>query len=372
MKTSIELMLDYQLAARHYPGAVIHVEQDGRVLAHAVAGRLRGEGDAPMREDALFRIASLSKAVVSVLTLMLVDEGLVGLDTPAQEYLPPLAKQRMPDGALPSRPVTVRDLLRHTAGVPYAGELRDPALRANAQASGLDGRMASMTPAEFLDALVTLPLANQPGAAFRYGFATDLAGLVVERVTGQRLGEALRERLLDPLGMVDTGFVVADADLGRLAGAHSSDKAWHGFDRMFRDGQAKGSPMHSGGGGLVSTVADYAAFARMLAGGGELGGRRFLKPETFAQMASDQLGAQVDGPAGYAGPGFGFGLALAVRHDWGAAAVPSPAGELTWSGVTGTGLYVRPADRWFAIKFSCNNASRLMARFEFRRAAGML
>jgi CubicO group peptidase (beta-lactamase class C family) len=256
--------------------------------------------------------------------------------------------------------------------VPYAGEIRDPALRARAQAVGLDGRMASMTPAEFLDALVALPLANEPGAAFRYGFATDLAGLVVERVTGKRLGEALRERLLEPLGMRDTGFGVPDAQAHRLASAYASDKVWHGFDRQFRDGQAKGSPMHSGGGGLVSTVADYAQFARMLANGGEAGGRRYLKPETFAAMASDQLGAQVDGPAGYTGPGFGFGLALAVRLDWGPSAVPSPAGELTWSGVTGTGLYLRPADRWFAIKFSCNNASRLMARFEFRRAASLL
>lgn len=372
MENAIARMLDYHLAARHYPGAVVHVEQDGKVLARAAVGRMHGEGDAPMREDALFRIASLSKAVVSVLTLMLVDEGRVALDAPAHEYLPQLATQRLASGAAPARPVTVRDLLRHTAGVPYAGETRDPTVRARAQALGLDGRMASMTPTEFLDALVTLPLANEPGAAFRYGFATDLAGLVVERVTGQRLGDALRERLLEPLGMHDTGFTVPEAQAHRLASAFAADKAWHGFDRMFREAQARGLPMHSGGGGLVSSVDDYARFARMLANGGEAGGRRYLEPKTFAAMASDQLGAQVDGPAGYTGPGFGFGLALAVRLDWGAAAVPSPAGELTWSGVTGTGLYLRPADRWFAIHFSCNNASRLMARFEFRRAASLL
>lgn len=372
MKNPIDLMLEYHLAARHYPGAVVHVEQDGRVLARAVAGRLQPDGDAPMREDALFRIASLSKPLVSVLTLMLVDEGLVALDAPAADYLPALAAQRMPDGALPARPVTVRDLLRHTAGVPYSGEMRDPAARAKALELGLDGRMASMTPEAFLEALVTLPLANQPGAAFRYGFATDLAGLVVERVTGQRLGDALRERLLEPLGMQDTGFTVPVTGVGRLATAFATDKVWHGFDRQFRDGQDKGSPMHSGGGGVISTVPDYARFARMLANGGEAGGRRYLKAETFAEMCRDQLGPTVDGPAGYAGPGFGFGLALAVRLDWGPSAIPSPAGELTWSGVTGTGLYVRPADRWFAIQFSCNNASRLMARFEFRRAAAAL
>lgn len=372
MSSPIERMLEYHLAAGHYPGAVVHVEQDGRTLAHAVAGRMHGEGDEPMREDALFRIASLSKPVVSVMTLMLADEGLVGLDAPVQEYLPQLAAQRLASGAPPARPVTVRDLLRHTAGVPYAGETRDPQARAKAQALGLDGRMASMTPQQFLEALATLPLANEPGTAFRYGYATDLAGLVVERVTGRRLGEVLRERLFDPLGMRDTGFAVAEADRARMPTAHAQDKAWHGFDRMFRDAQERGLPLHSGGGGLVSSVPDYTLFARMLANGGEAGGRRYLKPETFAQMAADQLGPEVDGPHGFTGPGFGFGLGLAVRLDWGPAAIPAPAGELTWSGVSGTGLYLRPADRWFAIKFSCNNASRLMARFEFRRAAAAL
>ncbi len=372
MSNPIERMLAYHMAAGHYPGAVVHVEQEGRVLARAAVGRMHGEGDAPMPEDALFRIASLSKPVVSVMTLMLVDEGRIGLDAPVQEYLPALAAQRLASGAAPARPATVRDLLRHTAGVPYAGETRDPQARAKAQALGLDGRMASMTPQQFVEALATLPLANEPGRAFRYGFATDLAGLVIERVTGRRLGEVLRERLFDPLGMPDTGFAVAEADRARLPSAYGHDKAWHGFDRMFRDAQQQGLPLHSGGGGLVSSVPDYARFARMLADGGEAGGQRYLRPETFAQMAADQLGPEVDGPHGFTGPGFGFGLGLAVRLDWGPAAVPAAAGELTWSGVSGTALYLRPADRWFAILFSCNNPSRLMTRFEFRRAAAAL
>lgn len=372
MGNPIDRMLQYHIEAQHYPGAIVHVERDGATLAHAVAGHMYPGGGEPMREDALFRIASLSKALTSVLTLMLVDEGQIGLDAPVREYLPQLAAQRLASGAQPARPVSVRDLLRHTAGVPYAGETRDPQARAKAQAVGLDGGMASMTPDAFLAALVQLPLANEPGAAFRYGFATDLAGLVVERVTGKRLGDAMRERLLAPLGMNDTGFVVADADRARMPTAHSADKGWHGFDRAFRVGQENGSPMHSGGGGVISSVPDYARFARMLANGGEAGGQRFLKPETFAQMSSDQLGSSVDGPAGFTGPGFGFGLALAVRLDWGPAALPVATGELTWSGVSGTALYLNPAERWFAIKFSCNNASRMMARFEFRRAVAAL
>jgi CubicO group peptidase (beta-lactamase class C family) len=130
--------------------------------------------------------------------------------------------------------------------------------------------------------------------------------------------------------------------------------------------------MDSGGGGLVSTLDDYAAFARMLADGGVvgglIGGQRLLSERLFAELSRNQLADGVDGPAGYTGPGFGFGLGLAVRHDWGPAAMPCTAGELTWSGVSGTALFVQPRQRWFAVLMSANMASRMMARMTLRRA----
>jgi CubicO group peptidase (beta-lactamase class C family) len=130
--------------------------------------------------------------------------------------------------------------------------------------------------------------------------------------------------------------------------------------------------MESGGGGLVSTLGDYCCFARVLADGGRIGGERVLSQAIFAEMCRNQLPAGADGPVTYTGPGFGFGLGLAVRLDWGPAAMPCSAGELTWSGISGTAMFVQPAERWFALAFTCNMASRMMARMEFRRAAALL
>lgn len=370
MTHPIDLLLDYQIAARHYPGAVVHIERDGKTLYKRAAGRMHGADDAPpMRSDALFRVASLTKPVVSVVALMLAEEGRIGLDAPAHDHLPELAGWRLPSGAKPARPVTVRDLLRHTAGTPYITEQRDPQLRERMAAVDLDGKMAGMSSDAFIAAVASLPLAQEPGTAFRYGFATDILGVLVERVLGCRLGEALRARVFAPLGMRDTGFEVGAADAPRLPSAFAEDKGWFRFTGNFADAQAAGTLLHAGGAGLVTTIDDYVRFARMLVHGGELDGTRYLKPETFAEMTTDQLGPAIDGPYGFTGPGFGFGLGLAVRLKWGVAPVPCRPGELTWSGATGMALYLQPAERWFAIAFTCNMASRLIARMEFRRAA---
>lgn len=130
--------------------------------------------------------------------------------------------------------------------------------------------------------------------------------------------------------------------------------------------------MDSGGGGLVSTIVDYAAFARMLANGGRVGKQRLVSAGLFSEMCRNQLPAGVDGPSAYCGSGFGFGLGLAVRLDWGPAAMPCTAGELLWSGISGTAMFVQPAEQWFALMFSCNLTTRMMVRMEFRRAAARL
>jgi len=365
---SIERLLDYHLATGRYPGAVIHVERDGRVLAHRVAGRLRGDGQAPMREDAVFRIASLTKPIVSAVALMLVEEGRLGLDASVHHYLPELADLRLPGGAAPHRQPTIRDLLRHTSGFAYLHEIRDAGTRELAARAALDAQLPTMTRDAALAALARLPLAGEPGRAFRYGFSTDVLGLVVERVVGASLGETLRERVFEPLGMVDTGFTIPSAARGRFATALASDAGWFAWTGKFDEGQSAGLPFESGGGGLVSTLADYLRFARMLVGGGELDGVRLLSEASVAGMLSDQLEPGVDGPANLTGPGFGFGFGLAVRLDWGVSAFPTVTGEATWSGVCGPVLYLHPRERWIATWFTCNLATRMLARMEFRRA----
>ena len=365
---ALDRLLDYQIGAAHYPGALVHVERDGTVLARRAAGRLRPDADTPMPWDALFPIASLTKPVVSAAAMMLVDEGRLELDAPVAEYLPEMDALRMISGERPRRAPSIRDLLRHTSGFGYVGEIRDAGVRALAAKANLDGRLRGMTTDEFVAALAALPLAVEPGTRFVYGLSTDVLGVVLEKLDGRPLGEVLRRRLFDPLGMRDTGFGVPAADRGRLAAAFASDAVWAVMAKL------SGEParMDSGGGGLFATIDDYARFARFIAAGGRLGEERLISAASFEEMARDQLPAGLDGPSGYTGPGFGFGLGFAVRLDWGAGAMPCKAGELAWSGVTGTALFVHPAERWFAVCFTCNNASRMMARMELRRALARL
>ena len=364
--TALTELLDHQIAERHCPGALAHVESSGRVVARHAAGRIHPDADQPMHFGVRFRIASLTKAVVSLAVLMLVDEGRVDLDAPVAEHLPELRGLRTA-ASVPATP-TVRDLLRHTSGLAYPWEIADAALRDTWLRAGLSPGAAGMDPAAFLERLAGLPLVAAPGTVFRSGYSTDVLGLLVERLDGVTLGEALRRRILAPLGMARTSFEIAPGEDADLASAHAEDTAWHATVAPIGR-RHRGQPwMDSGGGGLISTLDDYAAFARALAQGGAVDDRRLVSERMFAEFSRQQLPAGVDGPAGYCGPGFGFGLGLAVRHDWGPGAMPCGAGEMVWSGISGTALFVQPREQWFAILFSANMVSRMMARMAFRRA----
>jgi len=372
MTDPIDRLLRYQIDAGHAPGALVHVERAGQVLARQAAGRVQPEADTAMHFGVRFRIASLTKPVVSLAALMLVDEGRLDLDCPVGELLPPLRQLRLADGTPPQRPPTVRDLLRHTSGLAYPWEIADVPTRTRLLAADFAPSMAGLDPAGFIERLAGLPLVSQPGAAFRYGYSTDVLGCIVEALEGRPLGQVLRQRLFTPLGMQHTDFALAPGEGADLASAFADDAGWHAMIPAIGQ-RTPGQPcMDSGGGGLLSTLDDYAAFARLLADGGVAGGRRLLSERLFAEMGRNQLPAGVDGPAGYCGPGFGFGLGLAVRHDWGPSAQPCGAGELTWSGISGTALYVQPRERWFALLFSANMASRMLTRMEFRRTAARL
>jgi CubicO group peptidase (beta-lactamase class C family) len=304
--------------------------------------------------------------------LILVEQGRLELDAPVSRWLPELAGLKLASGVAPRRQPTIRDLLRHTSGFAYLGETRDPALRARATQKDLDASLPLLAPAKVLEVLASTPLACEPGEQFLYGFSTDVLGLAIERVCSMRLGEALREHLLEPLGMHETGFEVPPAKAARFASAFTDDTGWYGFADKYAQAQQLGTPMQSGGGGLVSTVDDYARFVRMLLDGGQVGTRQLVSAESLGQMFSNQLDALNPGPVAYAGPGFGFGLGLAVRLDWGPAAVPSTAGELTWFGICGTVVWLHPRERWFAIQFGANMRSRMLSRMEFRRTVQFL
>lgn len=370
MTTPVLDLLHHQIAARHCPGALVLVERAGRVLARHALGRIHPDAEAPLHAGVRFRIASLTKPVVTVAALMQVDEGRLDLDAPVGEILPALRGLRLADGSLAVPGPTVRDLMRHTAGFAYPQEIPHAALRAAWTAAGLAPGRSGGDGAALLAGLAALPLVNAPGAAFRYGYSTDVLGLVVEAIDGVPLATALQRRLFGPLGMRHTSFEIGPGE--QVATAFADDAAWHATVAAIGQRQPGAAWMDSGGGGLVSTLDDYAAFARLLADGGVVGGadtgQRLLSARLLAELSRNQLADGVDGPAGYTGSGFGFGLGLAVRHDWGPSAMPCTAGELTWSGISGTALFVQPRERWFAVLMSANMASRMMARMTLRRA----
>ena len=382
MTDAVKSMLEYQQQAGHYPGALVYVERDNKPVVDLAFGRLLPDSEQALTAQNRFRIASLTKGMVSMVALHLVDQSRITLDAPVSRYLPELSKQTLLNEKL-SREPAVRDLLSHTAGFGNLGEISDPLTRAAAAQHKIEGELALMTRDQFLKTLAQRPLTTQPGTLFQYGFSTDLVGLIVERVTGKSLQRAMTEILFEPLGMNNTTFRVSPTEHKDMPAAFETDTQWHQFVSTFNRADVVAAeqnigfdslegPMHSGGGGLISTIGDIAAYARMLAHGGTAKSGRIVSQSLFDQAMTNQLGPTVPGPYNFTGGGFGFGLAGAIRNDWAPAAVPAQPGEFAWSGVTGHTLYVQPGAGWFALMLSSNTASRVIVRLEFRRAVSRL
>ena len=348
------------------PGAVTLVWHRGRIVHHSAIGLRDPASPAPMAEDAIFRIYSMTKPLVSVALMMLVEEGRLQLRDPLSQHLPEFAEPMLAvegqgdDGNpklervpldLASAP-TLHDLLRHTAGFTY-GIFGQSALKSAYLAAGVErGNLANDA---FVKRLATLPLAFPPGTVWEYGRATDVIGALIERVSGRSLGEFLRERIFAPLKMKDTGFQVAPGDDARLAEPFATDPDSGEAVRLLDVGRPP--VFESGGGGLVSTAADYLRFCRALLGGGEAKGRRLLSPHTVRLMTANHLDADVlrvsrrpGATTGYVpGPGYGFGLGFAVRLADGGAPNPGHAGDYHWSGVGGTFFWIDPKEQLIAI-----------------------
>lgn len=338
-----------------FPGAAILIVRDGRVVHRGLLGRRAPDG-APMTGDTLFRIYSMTKPIVSVAALALVEQGRLRLDQPLSDLIPEFAATRVATGMLnadgepetepAARPITILDLMRHTSGLTYGffgqGIVRDTYRRAAAGSAGLSN-------AETAARLAELPLEHQPGTTWEYSRATDVLGAVVEMASGMPLGQALAEMIFQPLGMRDTSFSIADAvDYPRIAEPHDSDNRIGPYG-MF-DPRITGR-VPSGGGGLMSTTDDYARFAQMLLNGGDLDGVRILKPETVAMMTSDQTISRGMKPGKYylPGRGYGFGLGVAVRISDQGAAQPGSIGDYFWGGAGGTYYFADPAQDMFVV-----------------------
>ena len=345
------------------PGAVVLVARDGQIVLHEAVGvrdkaaTARGE-TAPMAADAIFRIYSMTKPIVSVAIMMLVEDGKILLSDPVSKHLPELRSTKVAvqtpgaDGkpvleyVPPAREMTVQDLLRHTSGLTYGQSAPAEVRHAMAMARLFD---PNQTSAEFVAKLAALPLVFHPGTVWEYGFSTDVLGVLIERVSGQPLDEFIAARILKPLGMNDTGFHVPADKLARLAEALPADPDTGQPIRLI-DVRTKPRFL-SGGGGMVSTARDYFRFTQMLLNGGELDGVRILSRKTVEYMTADHLGplARPGHRAYYPGAGYGFSLGFAVRVDAGLSPQPATVGDSYWAGYGGTYFWIDPKERLTAI-----------------------
>ena len=285
--------------AGKFPGAISMVQRRGKVVHFATYGLRDLEAGAPVERDTIFRIYSMTKPIVSVGLMTLYEEGRFQLDDPVAQYIPQFRGLKVLAGGTvdtpqlrsPSREMTVADLLRHTSGLVSQADavLGDAYTRLGLLTSASSGTLVEM-----IAKLGALPLKCDPGAQFNYGISTDVVGYLCEVLSGQRLDDFLRERLLGPLGMVDTGFAVLDEDIERFAACYRPGTA--GEPLLVVEDRPDASSRYtqprtylSGAGGMVSTASDYMRFCKMLANGGELDGQRVLGPRTLAFMALNHL-----------------------------------------------------------------------------------
>ena len=341
------------------PGAVTSVLRDGVVVYEEAAGYGDLEGGTSLEVDAIFRIASQTKAVVSVAVMMLQDDGALLISDPVGKYLPAFAQTTVAvpregggyDIVPADRPVTVRDLLTHTAGVSYGyGPGGD--LWSEAGITGWYFAHRDEPVRATVDRMAALPFQAQPGAHFVYGYATDILGALVEEVSGQSLDDFLRTRLFGPLDMRDTHFYLPPEKVGRLATVYGHDadgnlvRAPDG-PGMNTQGQYVDGPRasFSGGAGLLSTARDYARFLQMMLDGGALNGARILSPASVALMTANHVGDLF-------GNGTGFGLGFEVRLDLGASGQPGSVGDYGWGGAYHTTFWVDPAERLVVVYFT--------------------
>ena len=323
------------------------LSRDEKPVLSVVRGQARADG-APLREDALYRIASMTKPVTSVAFMMLVEEGRVALDTHVTDVLPEFAALRVgADGAPLTRPMLMIDLLRHTSGLTY-GFQQQTAIDARYRDMGLDEFQQPRTSDQFIADLASLPLEFSPGDRWNYSVSTDVLGIVVERLSGMKLDAVFAQRIFGPLGMGDTGFVVREDQVDRMTDAwRREDTGRVVADHGARSGWRRASRLLSGGGGLVSSVADYHRFARMLVRGGELDGVRLLRAETVAAMQANHLPGGGDlsslssglfSEADYQGVGFGLGFAIGLETR-----------EFYWGGLFSTYFWIDPVERLIGI-----------------------
>ncbi|MDO7887354.1 serine hydrolase domain-containing protein [Hymenobacter cheonanensis] len=373
----LDQLLQGYVADGRLPGVIALVARDGKVVYRQAFGYADAQAKTPLRPNAIERIASQTKAITSVGLMELYDQGKFQLDDPISKYLPAFAHPRVlatfnakdtTFTTVPARSeITIRQLLTHTSGIGYAviGSAEARAIYAKAHVpSGVGSPPGTLAPA--IDALARQPLMHQPGARFTYGLSVDVLGRLIEVLSGQPLDQYLRARVFEPLGMTDTYFYLPADRQRRLVPLYTEYQGRtvpmpaSGMLNLRPDFPNQAGTYFSGGGGLSSTIDDYAVFLQMLLNGGTYGGHRLLKPSTVALMTQNQIGDVTQGLNK-------FGLGFSIVTPAGAAQTGQSVGSYEWGGAFGTDYWVDPKEHLVVLlytqKFPHNNTPDLVPRF---------
>ncbi len=355
-----------EIDAQRMPGAVVLVARKGAIVHAEAIGWQNEAAGKIMQRDSIFRAYSMTKPLVSVLAMMLVEEGRLQLTDPMVKFFPQFASMQVlsnpadPNSAREpaKRQITVQDLLRHTSGLTYAEFTRFDSVKSAYAEAGLFSPKVPMkslmlTADQQIEAFARAPLVWQPGTTFDYSLSTDLLGRVLEKVSGKPLSVLLDEKLLSPLGMRDTQFVVPAAKASRIAEPLKIDPLTGGPVMPMLD-ITRPTGNESGGAGISTTADDYMRFCQMLLNGGSLDGRRYLSRSTVALMTSDHLGPKVATPVQpgevlMGVQGYTFGLGFMVRQGAGIAGVHGSEGDYAWGGIGGTYFWVDPKEQLIGV-----------------------
>jgi CubicO group peptidase (beta-lactamase class C family) len=364
-------VLERDVAAGRMPGAVVAVARRGRLAYFEAFGYLDRGAGVRMPKDAIFSFASMTKPFTGVATMILQEEGRLHLAEPAAQYLPVLAKMKVADGdrrVAQRVPISIQDLMRHTAGMAYAWSGDSPLNKLWPNSPSDFAR--EHDGAGFLALIAELPLLHQPASVWEYSVSNDVLGLLVEAVAGQTLGQFLSARLFQPLGMVDSGFVIPPEKVKRWAHALPRDPET-GQPQTVMD-STRAHRFDCGGACGVSTAADYLRFAQMLLDGGHLGKTRILGRKSVELMASDHLGTEIANPVGTTDPtrrGVGYGLTMSVRVAAGVSPYLGSLGEYGWGGAYGTQFWVDPKEQLVVVFMAHTMGSQ---RAHYRQLIGSL
>jgi CubicO group peptidase (beta-lactamase class C family) len=371
--SAIDEFINGEIASGKIPGAIVLIQRHGQPVYFKCFGKRDVEKGTPMTADAIFPIHSVTKTITSVAAMMLVDGGKIALDDPVSKYIPSFAGMKvgverkddtgrtvLKQVAL-RRPINIEDLLLHASGFTY-GFYGEGLVK-----KAYDGiYLGDFDNAEFVERLAKVPLAEQPRTLWDYGHSTDVVGRVIEVASGQSLYQFEKTHLLDPLGMTTTKFFLTDpAERGRYAQPLATD-------RYVERNSLDVTRWESGGGGMVSTISDFARYGQMLLNGGTLDGKTYLNPATFAAMTTDHIGPG-SGVARnyfyYPGDGFGFGYGFGVRTDPGNAVPPPPGslGEIKWDGATGVYLVIDRSQNMFFVVMENSPSGRMHVQVTLKK-----